>query len=1159
MHTTAVTSGFLALAAVSLLALCGLAEASSLAPDGIAISTHRAGGGDHGFGVAPEIFGDIVRHDIQAGRVAKSTVIYAGRARGACINFAGDKVAFLKLDGRVCVMNMDGSSLRELANTKNRNASAIEWPGGDWVYYSEQGRSPDGFFNAREKDDTQDKRTIRRVNVLTGEDELAGVAAQGIWQLSLAATTTKTAGRFTVTGALLDFSDPGRKLNNRTLDCGTAVSMNGLYVTEMAHSHADLRIWDWSLGTMLRQFHVNEWAPTPGDGRVYLYRPRWAVNSDRWIVMTQGMDFGCTKQSNMVLYNWRDGRQIQVTSNPLTGEACDEGEDFWLAGMASDLADGLLEGEAPFTVELKSDKLAGRVWQWDYGDGAREKAAVGRRTFSEAGDYTVSATEGKTVLRQAVTVLKRQPPSLTLRVLDDRHVLAEFDEPMTLDAASATLASGTPVAGVKAGALARDLLISLAAPLPRRDEFTLKGVFDLAQTPNPPAKDTARILQPAWPANRAGLVFLWQTDTSPSLCLDKARDWFPPVRMTPWGSARFDRFGAMLLEGGVMFASDTSRCITERCRTTGEWSLEVTLTCANAYQGRPGRPRRIIGCKRDGGPDLSFSIEQEAGHLIVALTLQKDKDQPKAHRASLGPVTVEQPQHVVVSYAPGKLRGWLNGKLTLEEDVGGQLPWQNSTFTDGLHFGGPEQVDKPWRGRIEGVAIYCTALNADDAQGSAKAYSDLLAARPQIQRTRLNARLTAKTAVPKLEEISPYRNALVVYEYAVQKVLQGKYGGQKIRVVHWGLVDAQPVSVTGTPVGTPCELVVEPYGDHPELEGQMLRELDENLDLPLFFDVSNGPVGEPKLARLASSPQEVWLPVGMPMRFAPQAMDQYGEQIDVPVTWSVQSGGAINVGTAYGAGQHFTQARQPGDGAIGPDGQFTGTKPGAVTLTLSSDADPAITATAIAGVGDYPAVNPAAKLPLCIGTERDAMMGDLDRLRLYARVMPAEEAAANAAGRKPNDEGLIADWTFDERKDGAYANVAGQGLAAKVMGEVEHREDKDGRYVRLARKGWLEVAPDPRLDASAALTLEVWVRPTEPGILVFRQVVWQWGMIVRLDQNVVVADAFRTIGYTLQAPFTFPKDGWTHLVVAFGPSGAWKMYANGKLIGEREAMPAPVK
>ncbi len=1159
MCTNTVTSRFIAISAFSLLALCSQAEGAGLAPDGIAISTHRADGGDHGFGVAPEIFGDLVRHDIQAGRVAKSTVIYQGRARGACINFAGDKVVFLKLDGRVCVMNIDGSNFRELTNTKNRNASAIEWPAGDWVYYSEQGASPDGVFNAREKDDTQDKRTIRRVNVLTGEDELAGMAPRKIWQLSMAANTTKTSGRFTVTGALLDFSDPGTKLNSRELNCGTVVSMNGMFLTEMAHSHADILIWDWSLATLMRQFHVNEWAKMPNDGRVYFYRPRWAVNSDRWIVMTQGMDFGCTKQTNMVLYNWRDGRQIQVTRNPLAGEACDEGEDFWLDGMATDLANAPLEGEAPFTVELKSDKLAERRWQWDYGDGTREKATVGRHTFTEPGDYTVTATTGKTVLRQAVTVLKRQPPHMTLRVLDDHHVLAEFDEPMMLDAASVTLASGTPVARVKAGTLGRDLLISLEAPLPRRDNLTLTGAFDRAQVPNPPVKETVPVVQPPWPANRAGLVFLWESDGTASLCMDQARGWFDPVRMNPWGQARFDRFGAMLLEGGAMYASDTSRCITERCRTKGEWSLEAMLTAVNAFQGRPGRPRRIIGCRRDGDPDFSFSLDQEAGQLSVALTLQNGSDAPKAHRALLGPVTEGQPQLVAVSYTPGKLRGWLNGKLTLEEDVSGQLTWQNSAFVDGLHFGGREQMGTLWRGTIEGVAIYSRALSADDAHGSYQAYSDVLKARPKIKKIRLTATLAAKTAVPRPEEIAPYRNALLVHEYRVLNVLQGEYSGKRIRVAHWGVVDLQPADITRRPEGAQCELLVEPYIDHPELDGQMLRELDENFELALFFDVSNGPSGQPRLARLAISPQEVWMPVGMTVHYLQQALDQYDEKIDVPITWSVTPGGSINVGTAYGAGQYFAQARQPGEGTISQDGLFTGTTAGTVTIALSSDADSSITATAIAGVGDYPAVYPASKLPLCIGNERDGMAGDMDRLRLYARVMPAGEAAANAAGRKPDDEGLIADWTFDKLKDGAYANVAGTGLAARVMGEVEHIEDKDGRYVRLARKGWLEVAPDPRLDASAALTLEAWVRPTQPGILVVRQMVWMWGMIVRIDPNAVVADAFRTTGMHLQAPFNFPKDAWTHLVVAFGPSGAWKMYANGALIGERDAMPAPVK
>ncbi len=49
------------------------------------------------------------------------------------------------------------------------------------------------------------------------------------------------------------------------------------------------------------------------------------------------------------------------------------------------------------------------------------------------------------------------------------------------------------------------------------------------------------------------------------------------------------------------------------------------------------------------------------------------------------------------------------------------------------------------------------------------------------------------------------------------------------------------------------------------------------------------------------------------------------------------------------------------------------------------------------------------------------------------------------------------------------------------------------------------------------------------------------------------------VRYAPQAPFTFPKDGWTRLVAAFGPSGAWNIYADGEFAGEREAMPTPVR
>ncbi|HUU96138.1 MAG TPA: hypothetical protein VM487_10395, partial [Phycisphaerae bacterium] len=336
--------------------MCSLLTSQARAVDGIALTTHRPGGGDHGFGVAPSTFGQIVRHDIKDSRVVASRVIYPGKARAAFIDPSGERVVFIKLDGRLHVMKADGTGLKELARTRNRNASAVAWPAGDWVYYSEEGRAPKGTWGDEEKAEIPEKRSIRRVNVVSGEDEEVGAAPEKIWQLSMALASGKGNGRYAITNYLADLSQPGKAVNSRKLRCGVMVSPSGQYVTEVAESHADLNIWSWDMGTRLTEFRVNAWAGAAGDGRNYLYRPRWSANSDKWLVMTHGIDFGCTERSNAALYNWKEQIQIQLTHNPLDGQACDEGESFWVAGLPVDFSVIELEGKAPYTIELKSPK-----------------------------------------------------------------------------------------------------------------------------------------------------------------------------------------------------------------------------------------------------------------------------------------------------------------------------------------------------------------------------------------------------------------------------------------------------------------------------------------------------------------------------------------------------------------------------------------------------------------------------------------------------------------------------------------------------------------------------------------------------------------------------------------------------------------------------------
>jgi len=1129
------------------------------AVEGIAVSTHRAGGGDDGFGVSRAIFGDIVRHDIQGGRVVKSTVIYAGKARGACINDAGDKVVFIKLDGHLCVAKIDGTDLKELANTQNHNASAIDWPLGDWVYYSEEGSSPNGGWDAKEKADLPSKKTIRRVNVLTGDDEVVCSVPYKIWQMSLTAGATPHAGRFAITAALFDFSNPSQRLEKRGLRCGTAVSFNGLYITEMMDTHADISICDWDQQAPLRQFHINEW-DSKGDGRRFFYRPRWTVNSDRWIVMTHGNDFGATSDNNMVLYNWIDGRQIQVTRN--SGGACDEGEDFWLA-MINDFAPGGYQGEAPFTVELPTNKLGGAAWALDYGDGAREQTAAPRHTYGKAGTYTITAQHDSRQLQQTVTVSERRPPRGEIVPLDGNQLILRFDEPMQLKNASLATMSGTAVDSLTLDPLARNLRIAFKAPLPKKDTFTLGGVLDQAQQPNAPAKNKFDYVQPAWPANRAGLVFLWESYKGAGFCFNPDRNIFSPVRLNPCGRVTFDRYGAMSLEGGVSFALDGGLGVAARCRAANVFSLQAVITPYNIHQGKPNAARRIIGCNRGGWlEEVNFGLGQEADKLALYIRTQKDKGEPTVQRVELCTLTEGEPNHVVVSYTPGRLECYLNGKLARQTaEVDGALAWDRPPFAMGLNFGGTERDEFPWLGRVEAVAIGDRAIGADEAAADYGAVAALLKKRPRSEGMEFDGKLLAKARVPTLAEIVPYRDALVVHEYQIEKVVKGKYRPKTIRVAHWGLRDAEPTAVTRLGIGESRRLRVEPYGNHPEIEGQALRDVEGDTDRPLYFDVAVGPTGEPEIRRISLRPAELWLPMNGQIQFRASRIDQYGNEIDAPVKWTAVGGGHLDVGTAYSAAQWFPEGKLAGGAAISESGLLTGTgTPGVVTVTATSMTDPSVRGAAIVGIGNYPGVNPASREPLRFGADREGehgYAGDIDRIRIYNRALSAAQIAEHATGKGLDAaEGLVGDWTFDELKDGAFANSVDTGLVAKVVGDVQALADGAWKYARFGGKGYLEVATNSALDFTTC-TLEAWIRPAKGGggLLVSKSMVWMWGFTFGVKPDGLELDALRTDSGPMGGACAFTPDGWTHVAGVIDFSGHWQLYANGKLVAEQQPHP----
>lgn len=102
----------------------------------------------------------------------------------------------------------------------------------------------------------------------------------------------------------------------------------------------------------------------------------------------------------------------------------------------------------------------------------------------------------------------------------------------------------------------------------------------------------------------------------------------------------------------------------------------------------------------------------------------------------------------------------------------------------------------------------------------------------------LRVELIAKSKLPTLEDISPYREALVFYEYKLKKRLDGEFKGKNLRVAHWAIYDNQPQSIGKVKIGSSQTLELYPYQQFRELESIFTSDtLDLDPDIPLYHDI----------------------------------------------------------------------------------------------------------------------------------------------------------------------------------------------------------------------------------------------------------------------------------------------------------------------------------
>jgi hypothetical protein len=307
--------------------------------------------------------------------------------------------------------------------------------------------------------------------------------------------------------------------------------------------------------------------------------------------------------------------------------------------------------------------------------------------------------------------------------------------------------------------------------------------------------------------------------------LDADMDLARPVRLV------LDPSGLQLTEGAAYQALGSAY------EKTGELTIELV------FATRQLRQRAGIDINKHNDPD-GASYLVVVGDSVAGVMVQQLDDELRLKvsgqpAVQIGKLTDTRPHHLVVTYKPGRLQAWLDGVRTADSaDIQGKA---KINWSRGVSLG-REAKYKPaaWQGWIDAAAVYDRPLAEAEVKTNAAAFAKIIAARKMPERIVAEVNLVATSKTPTPEQIAPYRNALVINEYEVVSILEGKLDAKKIRVAEWGVRDTKPAkSWMFVPQRFRNRYIhLEPSDSNPQMERELVFDtLPEDFETPQFIRV----------------------------------------------------------------------------------------------------------------------------------------------------------------------------------------------------------------------------------------------------------------------------------------------------------------------------------
>ena len=344
--------------------------------------------------------------------------------------------------------------------------------------------------------------------------------------------------------------------------------------------------------------------------------------------------------------------------------------------------------------------------------------------------------------------------------------------------------------------------------------------------------------QPATPAlvvaphgvHVPGLVFVWENGRAKNAIIGKDGNIVRAWSCAYTGESRPNRwFGADLRAGSLMADRDAGEVVSKAVSASGELTVAMDLTPHSTKPGAEG----VVAALGSAEPAAQMMVEQRGGALQVTINTG---DGTEARAVKLADMSDTKIGQWVVTVQGGILRGYMNGKPVMEQPLAGTLAgWNAKLLTFGSDCGGK----RPWRGSLEGIAIYDRALTAQDVASLHTERSARWAQRQPAPRVEVEAELIAasKPADPKV--IAPYVRSLVENHYRVKKILGGTLKDADVIILQWAILGGKELPGAQREAGKVLRLSIEPVESHPELDGEHRSSDVFEPSLPVYYDIDS--------------------------------------------------------------------------------------------------------------------------------------------------------------------------------------------------------------------------------------------------------------------------------------------------------------------------------